>query len=684
MGIDLPAEFADIAAATGVTWPEADEDAMRRQAEAWRRAARELGALAGDADAAANRALAAMSGPTADVARRRWSGFVEPDTGRFDTAARAAEQAADRLEHAAEQIGHAKAEIVRHLAAAARNRDAALAAAQAGHPAALAGLETSLRATAANLGAVTDGLVSAVGPGSGPPVSGVGDLVPANPGARTPEGSSRLLAAVTGLPESVVAAGRSGLPEQVAEAVLPEPELPEPELPGPELPGQVPQDAVPPESVLPEPESPDVPSPVPGHIADGDTGPIALTHALTPPTGFAAPGPPVDALPSGFADAPTPPTGSPAVAPPGGPAQTHLAGFAGAPSPVPAPGATVPPAFPAGQPYAPPPMASPHPFGPMAYGAPPPGQVPPASPPAPGHPAAAAPAHPAAPPTVRPPRQAAGPHVPQQPPQQQPPQPPPQSAAASPQHRPPEPLRPDRHDGPVPVGAPRQDRESVIALFLVHMFPIGHLPVASDRPARQLPAPACEDDYAPGLRFPPHDHPRSDLIDPGCALTAVAEGARRPAAPPAEVLPCPPAALFDGYDPLAGESERDWDRRYVVADGPRPEFAWPTAERYPEGGYEPGEPVLLPEGTVLDRFGTAWGRVFAPDGASFANRSLPPAYREAGYRRYRVLRELPVWQAVSAPWFGQPGGAVRYRSVYSAAELVTLGYLADVTFEERA
>ncbi len=37
---------------------------------------------------------------------------------------------------------------------------------------------------------------------------------------------------------------------------------------------------------------------------------------------------------------------------------------------------------------------------------------------------------------------------------------------------------------------------------------------------------------------------------------------------------------------------------------------------------------------------------------------------------------------MSAAWFGQPGGGVRYRTVYSAAELVTLGRLADVTFEE--
>ena len=82
--------------------------------------------------------------------------------------------------------------------------------------------------------------------------------------------------------------------------------------------------------------------------------------------------------------------------------------------------------------------------------------------------------------------------------------------------------------------------------------------------------------------------------------------------------------------------------------------------------------------------GEGYEPLFAADGTGFPRRGLPPAHLDSGYRRYRVLRELPVWRAVSAPWFGQPGGGVRYRTMYSAAELVALGYLADITFEERA
>ena len=109
------------------------------------------------------------------------------------------------------------------------------------------------------------------------------------------------------------------------------------------------------------------------------------------------------------------------------------------------------------------------------------------------------------------------------------------------------------------------------------------------------------------------------------------------------------------------------------------EFAWPPGESYPEGGSAAGEPEILGVGTVIDRFGSPRGRVFSAEGTSFARRSLPPDYLDAGYRKYRVLKDLPVWRSVSAPWFGQPGGGERYRATHSAIELVALGYLEDVT-----
>lgn len=232
------------------------------------------------------------------------------------------------------------------------------------------------------------------------------------------------------------------------------------------------------------------------------------------------------------------------------------------------------------------------------------------------------------------------------------------------------------------AGLPRRIRPTPVAAFLLYMFPIGHLPVATDQPRRQLPPPSGDADFAAGLRFPPHDHPQSVLIDDTDALAnpiRVEPSAGRPDDDP-EVR-----VLSLGYDPLGDPetSEFEWDRRFVVrqADqetGAAAEYAWPPAELFPEGGREPGACVVLEPGVVLDRFGTPEGRVFGADHTPFDRRSLPPDHLAAGYHRYDVLRPLPVWQAVSAKWFGQSGGGTKIRTVYPAADLVALGYLREL------
>jgi hypothetical protein len=577
VGIDLPAELSAIAVATGLTWPQADEDALRAQAAAWRLAQERLTALAADADTVAASALTAMTGTAAEAARLRWADVTDPDEGALGCAVRGADQAADRLEHAAEQVSNAKVELVRQLVRAAQNTETAQTAAEAGHPTALLGLDVTVRGAKAGLAAVTDGLVAAVGPGGGAlPV----DTDPADPqaGARGEHGQAGLLSVVTGVPVDLL----TPAPPVTEEVGSPEADF-----------APLKEEVAPPKCQV---------APLDGQVAagDADTGaiPVVGADAPTPRSGFVF-GQAGQTTAAGFADGGAIPGMPPAYQPGGHPAPGPPSGYAGQ-------GGYAGYGAQAGY------GGSPARWG--ASQAPPP-QVPPPVPPS--------------------------------------------------------------------YGAPRQERESVIALFLVHMFPIGHLPVASSRPARQLPLPPEELDYAAGLRFAPHDHPQSGLIDPGQVFDTLRAGGRGPSAPPVSVLPCPPAALTEGYDPLGGIAERDWDHRYLVrtASG-RVEYAWPPGESYPEGGQSDGEPVLLAEGTPLDRFGTAAGRVFAPEGTPFARRSLPPAHRGTGYRRYRVLRELPVWRAISAGWFGQPGGGVRIRTIYSAAELVTLGYLADVTFNE--
>ncbi|WP_328606461.1 TNT domain-containing protein [Amycolatopsis sp. NBC_00345] len=269
-------------------------------------------------------------------------------------------------------------------------------------------------------------------------------------------------------------------------------------------------------------------------------------------------------------------------------------------------------------------------------------------------------------------RPVAGPRYPsqQQPlqsPQQQPPH---QQHPQQPQH----PQRP-------PMGSPRTERESVLALFLVHMFPLGHLPVAAARPAEQLPIPNTTG-KTDSVGRAPFDHPDSALLDDSDALYYVTRGLRRTPTPPAAVGP--PAELLDGYEPQS--SPKQTGPEQSNPDQTRPKQAspiWPPATQFPEGGLDQPEPVVLPKDTLLDRFGGEHGRVFAADGTPFARRSLPPSAVDGGYRRYRVVKPVPMWRSTSAEWFGQPGGGIRYRAVLAADELVTLGFLAEVTGEKR-
>jgi hypothetical protein len=673
MGIELPAELADVATAAGVQWPQADEDAMRTSATAWRQAGTATSALAADADGTANQALSAVRGTAGAAAQQHWHTFVAPDTGHLTSTAKGCLDAADRLDHAADQIGAAKVQIVQHLVNLAKNTDAANHAAAAGHPTALAGLSTAVQGTAVNVAQVNHTLTnsirldhsasSPVGQAVGPVVGGHGltpTIDPTGPLGHTvdhvvgpvaqvvaPSSAGQVLDPVAGAagPHGPIAhtvdplvggpAGGPGLPNQPGlpnhPGLLNQPGLPnEPGLPNqPGLanqPGLVDQPGLSDRPIAQVPQLPGQHDPGSPILAGG--GPV-LGHAPV--------GPGVTVAQSAAPIAPPPP-----IAPAVGPSDLLLAGPTPPAHVAPTPAAFDVPATPSPTPTGPPPIAGPPP---MAA---------PTNSPAPTR----TPATSAAPTGTARGDDLLGPVA----------GPPP----AGPTQR-----RSIAVPSPTPAlpNASPAKRDDV-ALFLVYLFPIGRLPTVTTRPSRQLPPPPPDTDFAAGLRFPPHDHPDSHLIDdshppagtdahPGLAADEIAE-------------------LAEGYDPLGGEQEheRDWDRRFLVrpaTDDANAEYAWPPGELFPEGGCADGEPIVLPEGTVLDRFGTSEGRVFSADGTPFARRSLPPDHLAAGYHRYEVTADLPVWRTLSAPWFGQPGGGERYRAVYPAADLMALGYLMEIT-----
>ncbi|WP_329789049.1 TNT domain-containing protein [Lentzea sp. DG1S-22] len=203
--------------------------------------------------------------------------------------------------------------------------------------------------------------------------------------------------------------------------------------------------------------------------------------------------------------------------------------------------------------------------------------------------------------------------------------------------------------------------------FMAIFLSAGQAPRRAPKPARQLPPPPQEQEQERVVpRFAPGDHPRAHLVGTSAPQPAApSEGLRRDHPVVQELL--------KDHDPLAGMHERDWDSLFLNEDGtPR----WPV-ER--EGGYEDSQPEVLKAGAEIDRFGTPEGRVLSTAGTPFRERSLPPQAADEGYRRYRVCKDLPVHRTISAPWFGQPGGASRYRTTHPVADLVALGYLTEIT-----
>ncbi|HEY0494901.1 MAG TPA: glycohydrolase toxin TNT-related protein [Kutzneria sp.] len=714
MGITLPTELARIAGQVGVQWPQADETAMHNAAQAWRTAAAKLTTLAKDADRSAVDALGAMSGQAADAAGDYWGKFVHGENAKFTQAVRGCLAAADRLEQAAQKIGAAKVEIVRKLTAVSQHAGAANAT-----PGDLskAGLNTLLSGAGADISDILGTLTSDVNPAAlaTPTVSadaplgfdGTDKLVGKDGGLL---GLSAGLPNVDSLPPGVstdpsqlrydpatgqyvdkttgaVIDPKTGLPTlpgssddaptgqfPVATGPAGAPPLDNSAVPTGPVPRQVIDSATPPNyggGYSPPPvysdPTPTGPVHVAPHVPQSTTVQSAAPVYTPPPMpeapvyqppatgggGYWTP-PAVDNSPSiGSGPAQSAPAGLPPVARTPSPPAFGQPGVPGQPGVIQpgigAPGAGVP-----GGPVGGGALAG----GPAAGG---PGTVgggvvagqPGVGQPGVGQPGGAQPG--AGQPFGQQPGGAAG-----------------AAAVVNTTRRPGDVagVYLDDHRAVAPVVKPVVKKPTVApGLFLVYMFPIGHMPKPSSRPARQLPPPAAEVDYAAGLRFPPHDHPESGLIQNlGSKPTELPE-------------PRDGEELAEGYDPLGGENERDWDRRFLVRAGSeerRAEYAWPPGELFPEGGCDAGEAVVLEPGAVIDRFGTPEGRVFGVEGTPFTQRSLPPEHLDAGYRRYRVLAPLPMWQTISAAWFGQTGGGVRYRSVYPAADLVALGFLEAV------
>lgn len=124
----------------GTNWPEGDEDALRRLAEAWERAAAAINEATGDGDAAAQAALGTMRGATAEAFTQYWNRFVAGDEQFLVTLQRACEELAVACDDTALNIEYTKLSIIAALLILAAQIAAMIAAAWATAGASTAGV----------------------------------------------------------------------------------------------------------------------------------------------------------------------------------------------------------------------------------------------------------------------------------------------------------------------------------------------------------------------------------------------------------------------------------------------------------------------------------------------------------------------------------------------------------------
>jgi RHS repeat-associated protein len=135
---------------------------------------------------------------------------------------------------------------------------------------------------------------------------------------------------------------------------------------------------------------------------------------------------------------------------------------------------------------------------------------------------------------------------------------------------------------------------------------------------------------------------------------------------PLGLAPCVPSAVNAPSDvtaePSTGKALEKWKE-------------WPDHDGF-LAGYS--EPAVLNPGTLIDRYGSDYGKYASPQGMPFAVRGLPAARANDPYSVFVVQRPLEVRQGLAAPWAESPGYGVQYLLPSSVQELLGSGHLGRV------
>ncbi|MGH3391530.1 MAG: WXG100 family type VII secretion target, partial [Actinomadura sp.] len=166
MGLVLPAELKWLEWIVGSDWPEGDETAMRRCAEAWLGAGADVNDLIEDLQATASRVLGTVEGEDAEAFRAYFETYIKTDPQYLPKLAHACEQLAEALNGGASEIEYAKYMFIALLTITAIeiiNLIAAAVATFGGSAAAIPAVEAAAQVTSRS---IAQQLLVAIGQGA--------------------------------------------------------------------------------------------------------------------------------------------------------------------------------------------------------------------------------------------------------------------------------------------------------------------------------------------------------------------------------------------------------------------------------------------------------------------------------------------------------------------------------------
>ncbi len=92
---------------------------------------------------------------------------------------------------------------------------------------------------------------------------------------------------------------------------------------------------------------------------------------------------------------------------------------------------------------------------------------------------------------------------------------------------------------------------------------------------------------------------------------------------------------------------------------------------------DPVIPETLKPGTIIDRYGSPYGRYFSPYKTPIEMRALLPS-NNMQYNAYIVVKSIDVQRSIVAPAFGKLGYGIKYKTPFDVNSLIEFTFIIPI------